>query len=184
MRIFAAIDLPDPARDALEALQSDLPVGRLMAPETFHLTLCFLDEQPQHVAAAVHEELATIRFEPFPLILRGVDTFGGMQPRLLWASVAPQPALKVLREKVRSAIVRAGLELPRARFRPHVTLARFGGELRGEEMARLGGFLAHHAGFAAAPFAVERFTLYRSLLHPDGAVHEALAEYPPQISGS
>ena len=42
MRSFVAIDLPEAAREALERLQDDLPVGRPLAPETFHLTLAFL----------------------------------------------------------------------------------------------------------------------------------------------
>lgn len=183
MRIFVAIDLPEAARHALEILQDDLPVGRPMAPETFHLTLSFLDEQPSHVVSAVHEELATIRFDPFPLILSGLDTFGGGKPKLLWAGVAPQPALSALHRKVRGAAARAGLEMPRARFRPHVTLARFRGDLRGEELAKLGGFLAHHAGFVVDAFQARGFTLFQSVLGPGGATHEALADYPARSPG-
>lgn len=177
MRVFVAIDLPDAARAALEEVQDDLPTGRLLAPETFHLTLSFLDEQPQHVIAAVDEELATIRFTPFPLVLRGVDVFGGKRPKVLWVGVGAQPELGALREKIRRAVARAGLELPRERFRPHVTLAGFRGEMRGGELARLAGFLGHHAGFAASPFQVDGFRLFRSTLSPDGAVHETLALY-------
>ena len=177
MRAFVAVDLPDVARDALQAVQDDLPVGRLMAPETLHVTLGFLGDQPQHVIAAVDEELATIRFAPFRLILQGLDTFGGKQPKLLWAGVAAEPKLAALRDQVRRAIASAGLELPRERFRPHVTLARFRGDMRGSELERLAGFLGHHAGFSAAPFLVDRFNLYRSVLLPEGAVHETLAVY-------
>lgn len=177
MRAFVAVDLPGPACDLLERLQDDLPVGRLMAPETFHLTLAFLGEAPETAIGEVHEGLTKLRANPFSVRLRGVDVFGGRQPKLIWAGVAHQPALTALREKVRRAISGSGLDLPRERFRPHVTLARLGKHMRDDEAAKLRGFLAHHAGFSSKPFAVRRFNLYRSILHRDGAQHEMLAEY-------
>jgi len=182
MRVFVAIDMPDHARDALERLQDDLPVGRLMAPDTFHLTLAFLGEHPEPVVAEVHEALCDISAAPFPIRLHGVDVFGGSSPKLLWAGVDKHPALADLRERVRRAVIGTGVELSRERFRPHVTLARFSGRMQGDEAEKLRGFLAFHAGFALEPFIADRFTLYRSVLHSRGAMHEVLAEY--QINGS
>ena len=46
MRAFVAIPVPEDIRDRLAALQADLPVGRLADPETFHITLAFLGEEP------------------------------------------------------------------------------------------------------------------------------------------
>lgn len=178
IRAFVAVDVPDEARDALEMLQDDLPVGRLMAPETLHLTLAFLGDQPGTMLEAVHEALGEVAAEPFPLVLHGVEVFGGKSPKVLWVGARAQTALGALRERVRRAVAGAGVELPRARFRPHVTLARFNGTLRGDEADKLRGFLAHHADFGVGPFTVDRFYLYRSVLHREGAVHEVLAEYP------
>lgn len=183
MRVFVAIDLPDNVRDALADVQNDLPVGRAMAAETFHLTLSFLDEQPRHVVSSVDRNLAEIRFDPFPLCLRGLDTFGGKRPKLLWVGVAAAPALRALRDKVQRAAVRAGLDMPRTRFRPHVTLARFHGNMRGDAFSRLSGFMAHHGGFATQEFTVDRFVLFRSILSADGAVHQQLATYPAICCG-
>jgi len=178
IRAFVAIDMPDDAREALEQLQDDLPVGRLMDPETFHLTLAFLGDQPNEVMEAVHQGLSDLKVEPIDLCLRGVDVFGSKAPKLLYAGADATPSLVGLRDKVRRAVVHAGVELPRERFRPHVTLARFRGRPRGDELEKLRGFLAFHAGFTLPPFQVRQFTLYRSHLHGDGAVHEVLAEYP------
>lgn len=182
MRVFVATDMPDDAREALERLQDDLPVGRLMAPDTFHLTLAFLDEQPEPVVAELHEALCDISASVFPMTIGGVDVFGTKTPRLLWAGADKHPGLVELREKVRRAASGAGIALPRERFRPHVTLARFTGRLLGDEVEKLRGFLAFHAGFTLEPFVVDRFKLYRSTLQSGGAIHEILAEY--QINGS
>ena len=178
MRAFVAIDVPDAVREALEAVQDELGVGRKMAPDTFHLTLAFLDDQPEHVLAALHEELGALRADPFPLTLRGLDTFGGRSPKLLWASAEPTPALSDLRNHVRAAAHRAGISLPRERFRPHVTLARFRQGLRCDEAAKIARFLSVHGDFGPQNFEVEHFALYQSTLHHDGALHDVLVEYP------
>jgi len=177
MRVFVAIDIPDHVRDALERLHADLPVGRAMAAETFHLTLAFLGEVPEAVMVTVHEALNDLRADPFVLRFSGVDVFGGKQPRLVWAGVAHQPELGALRKKIHRSIGAAGLKLPRERFRPHVTLARLSGPLRSDEAGRLGGFLMHHGEFPAEPFMVEHIGLFRSILDSDRARHELLAEY-------
>lgn len=178
IRAFVAIDLPDGVRAALEQLQDDLPVGRLMNPETFHLTLAFLGDQPAEAIDAVHQGLSDLNAAPFDLSLRGVDVFGTKAPKLLFAGADTTPSLVALRDKVRSIVRFAGVELPRERFRPHVTLARFRGRPRGDEMDKLRGFLAFHAGFVLPAFHVNGIALYQSYLHPDGAMHEVLAEYP------
>ncbi len=177
MRAFVAIDLPDATLAALEALQDDLPVGRLMAPETLHITLAFLGDQPQAVLEVLHGELGAVAATPFRIALRGVDLFGGKAPRLVWAGVAPSPALTELRNRIRRAAAEAGIELPRERFRPHVTLARFPPQLRGDQPDKLAGFLTRNGGFATEPFEVKGFTLFHSVLHSDGAVHDPLADY-------
>ena len=61
------------------------------------------------------------------------------QPAVLWAGVAPQPGLGVLRDRVRGAVRRAGVDLPRERFRPHVTLARLRNARVGDVVKYLGG---------------------------------------------
>lgn len=177
MRSFVAIDLPDEARDALERVQERIPVGRITDPENLHLTLAFLGDQPQAALEELHMQLETIRSVPFELRLRGLGTFGNRDPRVIWAGVEPEPALSILRDKVRSAARVAGIDLPRERFRPHVTLARLGDRIEPGELEKLRLFLEKWQSFPVPAFEVEGFTLFQSMLHKDGAVHDPLAEY-------
>lgn len=178
MRAFVAIDMPEPVRDALEAVQAGLTVGRLTDPDTLHLTLAFLGEQPESVLAELHGQLSGLAAPRFELRLQGLGSFGSRAPSVIWAGVAPLPALAELRDKVRGAVRRAGIELPRERFRPHVTLARFRRGMRPEAVLAVQRFVAENAGFAAPAFTVERVSLFQSTLRPDGPLHEVLAEYP------
>ncbi|MEY8838906.1 RNA 2',3'-cyclic phosphodiesterase, partial [Cribrihabitans sp. XS_ASV171] len=174
MRCFLAIPLTDPLRDALADLQADLRAGRPVPEENLHLTLAFLDEQDEEALAVLDEELATISLPPFDLAPRGLGVFGGDKPRVLYAGFDPSQPLTDLHTRVTAAIRRAGLDLRRERFLPHVTLARFGTGARGAELETLQHFLARHIAFDAPPLPVTGFGLYQSILHADGAVHEEL----------
>jgi len=177
VRSFVAIPMPAAAREALAQVQDDLPVGRKSDPATLHLTLAFLDDQPDEVLAAVDEALGALHWRGVGLELAGVGDFGGQRPRVLWAGVRATPALRALRARVRTLAIGSGVRLPRERFRPHVTLARLSKWLRPAETERVAEALARNSGFAAGPFRVGRIALYRSTLRRDGAVHEMLAEY-------
>lgn len=178
MRAFVAIPVPEDIRDRLEDLQADLPVGRLADPETFHVTLAFVGEEPVERIEAAHEALEGLSAAPFAIRLDGLGTFGGVAPKTLFAAVAPSDPLDTLQRKVRSLLHGAGIMPDRARFRPHVTLARFRPGAGSGEDAALARFLTRHATFGTAPFPVREVVLYRSHLTGDGAIHEALAEYP------
>lgn len=177
MRAFLALDLPQETRDALIRVQADLPVGRPVPCENLHLTLAFLDEQPQSVLEDLHGELQAIHAARFDLAFSGLGCFGGRWPKILFAAASPDPGLSGLRRAIAGAARRAGIALPRERFRPHVTLARFGKGLSAPEAARLGGFMQTHAGFAVPARTMAGFSLCRSTLRPQGALHEELAHY-------
>ena len=129
---FIAIDLPEEATAALARLQSVLPAGRLVAEENLHLTLAFLGEQEGSALEALHDELETIRVQPFALGFSGLGVFGGDRPRILFADVAPDPVLTDLHRRVTGALHRAGIAVQRARFHPQCDA----GPLRDQAHAR------------------------------------------------
>ncbi|MEM1382706.1 MAG: RNA 2',3'-cyclic phosphodiesterase [Pseudomonadota bacterium] len=179
IRAFVAIPLPDDAADALELRQAGLRVGRHVTAENFHITLCFLGNHPEPVVEDAHYALSDIRVPPLSLTIAGLGAFGDQRPRSLHAVVRPNPSLTALREKVVRAIRGAGITLPRERFVPHVTLARFGnGGLRGEALLELQAYTGRHMGFTLGPLPVEHFTLFESRLTGSGPIYEPLAEYP------
>ena len=178
MRTFVALELPDVLLDSLEKVQGRLPVGRASKRETLHLTLAFVGELPEERIEALHEELSLIRAVAFEVQLSGLGTFGGPTPTILFADVQQNAALAALHKRVRSALRKAGISAPRERFRPHVTLARFRAGMAAGDQQRLAEFLSGHAAFAPPPFRAHHFTLFRSILYPDGPHHEAMSRYP------
>lgn len=175
IRAFVAIPLPEAIRGQLGLLAQMLPLPRRVVPEALHLTLVFLGDIAEPQAAEVHAAFDAIRATRFSLTLRGTAAFGGARPRAVHAALAPEPALDRLQSKVAQAARQAGLEIERRRFVPHVTLGRLKpGEV---EPWRLEQALLQTAGFAAGPFEVDHFCLYRSHLGRSGATYEELARY-------
>ncbi len=178
IRAFVAIPLPETVVSALSAAQAGLPAGRPVAPENFHLTVAFLGEHPEPLIEDVHFALDAIRAPAFELTLDGLDLFGGKRPRVLHAEVRPEPKLTHLREKVLQAARGAGLRMDRARYNPHVTLARFNNGLSGEDAEKMRNFTVRRMRFKAGPFEVGEFVLIRSSLGRNGPIYEELAAYP------
>jgi 2'-5' RNA ligase len=177
LRVFVGVPLDDAAIEALLPVQEALRQGRLVDEENLHLTLAFLDDQPEAALAELDAALQDIRVSPWEMEFTGIEAQGGRRPALVWAEVAKAEPLRQLHDKVRGAARLAGIDLPRERFRPHVTLARFP-RSRPVDMGRLTAFLGAYGGFRAGPFAVDRFCLYGSTLTPDGPVYDVLADYP------
>jgi RNA 2',3'-cyclic 3'-phosphodiesterase len=177
IRSFVAIRLPDAVSGEVLAAQSGLPSGRPVPPENLHLTLAFLGEHPAPVVEDVHHALAEIRAQRFGIRLEGLDAFGNGRVRLICARVAASEALSHLHASVRQAARLAGLDLPRERYVPHVTLARCGNKgASGEDAWKLRDFAAQRSGFRAQ-FEAESFALVRSHLGQSGPFYEDLAEY-------
>lgn len=173
IRAFLALPLPEGPARALSLVQARLPLPRPVPMEHFHVTLAFLDAQPEAVLEELHLALDGLRLPVPALALEGFGTFGGAIPDNVHALIAPDPALSALQSKVTRAARLAGIALPARRFAPHVTLGR-----GPHDPAALARGLA-----ALGPSLPQRWTapemiLYRSTLLKSGPAYDPLASYP------
>lgn len=178
MRAFVGLPLSDPDLDQLEDLQATVRVGRAVVPENLHLTLAFLDDQDVATLDALHSELVQIKAPAVDLVVDRLDVMGGSNPRVLSAVLANDPALSALHAQVCSAARRAEIELPRSRFRPHITLVRFPRRMEPDAHQALAQFLGVYGAAQPKLAPVTRFTLYQSVLAPEGPTYTPLADYP------
>jgi 2'-5' RNA ligase len=175
-RLFVALPVPEEITDDLIALQSGVPDARWVAPENFHVTLCFAGEVQGGVLRDLEEELSDISSPPFTVAIAGVEQFSsGKQPRALVASVEKSDRLDWLQQKVSTVARNCGIEVERRKFRPHVTLARFGnGAETGHHLAQ---FMASHSTFRAGPWIADQFALYSSRSGRSGSIYTEKAAY-------
>lgn len=174
MRLFVALSLPDQVRWQLRLLCGGLPTTKWVPPENFHITLRFLGELDGREMDYVDAALAGIRAPSFSLQLAEVGHFAsGGRVNAIWAGVAKEPALTHLRDKVESAVVRAGLPAEGKNYKPHVTLAR----PKDPPPHKLQQYLAMHNLFRSEPFEVTQFTLFSSHLGGETPVYHAERSY-------
>ncbi len=173
MRLFVAIELPDDVKDALTALRTEGSARRTKRDQ-LHLTLRFIGDgiaQPQFVA--IKQALADVKAAPFAMQFRGVGQFpnGRKSARVLWAGIAPNPALDALQAQIETALGNTGLEPEDRPFSAHITLARL------DPPQNASPFLETYQSFESRAIPVDEFILFSSILSPQGATHHIEASY-------
>jgi 2'-5' RNA ligase len=175
LRLFVALDLPEPVRDALAALAAaaDADVWRPVARDGLHVTLAFLGARPPGDVATVDSLLAAEAGGPAPaLALAAAEVLPPRRGRVLTARIDdPSGGLAALQSRLSGALATAGLYTPEKRpFHAHATVARLRSRARPPRGADL--------PLAPLEFAPDAVTLYVSRLHPKGARYEPLARAP------
>ena len=180
VRCFAALALPDSAREALARATKPFrdrtwPV-RWVPLEGAHVTLKFYGEVQEDRVDAIAESLnfAVEGIGPVPLLLNG---FGALprpdKARVLIAGVEAPPALELLQDRIETRAEALDHPGEGAIFHPHITLGRVreGQRVPQAEAAELFA-TPLHAGFTA-----DRVVLFRSVPGPGGAqytpIHQA-----------
>jgi RNA 2',3'-cyclic 3'-phosphodiesterase len=175
-RLFIALPVPEEIAGDLLALQSGVPDARWVPVENFHVTLCFAGEVQGAMARDLEEELSDISGAPFPVAIAGVEQFSsGKQPRSLAALVERSDPLDWLQQKVSTVARNCGIGVEHRKFRPHVTLARFGN--RAETGHHIAQFMASHSTFRAGPWVAQEFALYASRQGRNGSIYTEQAAY-------
>jgi len=178
LRLFVAVDLPSPEQQAVATLCTSVGGARWTKPHQLHITLRFMGRTPDDQLPVIRQRLAEVKAARFRLALSGVGVFpAARRPRVLWLGLEPAAPLVSLKREIDLALGPDLMADPREEkrdFHPHLTLARFT-RRPGESLAR---FLAQHATYRGTDWEVGCFRLYRSSLHPSGAVHECLKVYP------
>ena len=188
MRLFVALDLPEPVRDGLGNWQRKAlgdPVLRAMKPEALHVTLCFLGYRPERSIDRIAKIIAQIRTRPVELTLEPEPVpMPGGRPRLYAIGAASEAAVE-LQAELSEALAAERLYEPEKRaFWPHLTVARVRserlppgpGQRRGRgRPRRVSSPPSRLPKGLTSPFGAVRLALYRSNLKPEGAEYTSLA---------
>ena len=198
-RLFAALPLPEEARERLSLLAGRLaaafPEGRLrpVAVENLHLTLRFYGPPPDETAAEILENELRRRIarETEALRARGAApprlslpavarSPSDHRPRLVWAEAVEESGsagfLQALRVAAEAAARPAGFDPLRRAFTPHVTLARLRRPTPIPASALAS--LVPASGPWPTPFPIPAVELLESVLDPTGAIYRRVAAFP------
>lgn len=171
-RLFVAIPIPSPVRDAVTALVDDVRAAndpavrdvRWVRLDGLHLTVRFLgpteEEHVADVAAAVDQTARGVA--AFDVVIAGGGAFPSVaRPRALWLGVAEGVnELTAAAVALDDALAEVGWPRDERPYRAHLTLARSDGVRSGPAVARR---LIDAAAAVREPFRAESLVLFESI---------------------
>lgn len=180
LRLFIAIDIPNPIKNPLievrNALSQCTSNVKWVANDNLHLTLKFLGEtevsKTSQIISAMQE--ATRNTTPFSLEVSGLGTFPGRgRPKVIWAGVKGDThQLLMLQQGLEDLLYQAGFPRESRKYSPHLTLGR------PKELGELGSLAEQINKYQRHPFGqweIQSIKLMQSTLRPTGPVYTVLA---------
>ena len=194
MRIFIGIDLDAEVRARIarfmEGAEGFAPDARWVRPESLHVTLKFIGEQPPERVEAITERLRRVESSRFEIRIRGYGFFPTANaPRVFWIGIDAGPQLAELAESIDIATAELGIPREDRPFSPHLTLARAGagrssgspkrqkGDGPNATFAVLAKRLAAMGELDFGTMTAHEFILYQSQLSPRGSKYTKLQRF-------
>jgi RNA 2',3'-cyclic 3'-phosphodiesterase len=192
MRLFVALDIEEEIRQRIarfvEGVQGFAPEARWVKPESLHVTLKFIGEQPDAAVAGIKEALATINAGGTEIHFRGYGFFPtAKSARVFWVGMEAGPELASLAAAIDEKTAALGIPKEERAFSPHLTLARAGGRsgsprrMKDDHPNRV--FQRLQEKLAALPtpefgtMTAREFSLYQSQLSPKGSKYTKLERF-------
>lgn len=183
MRLFVAIELPEPLRERiardLEIASQQLPAARWVSITHLHLTLSFMGQAEESAVARLEAGLAPVfrHRPPMSLKLSEAGAFPSRRAaRVLWLGVTACEELLSLQTEVAECVATVlGAEPERRRFHPHVTLGRC---RRPWGRQAVGKLVERYAGYAGVSFSADHGALIESVLGRGGARYRSVQTFP------
>jgi RNA 2',3'-cyclic 3'-phosphodiesterase len=192
MRLFIALDIDDAIRNRIarfvEGISGFAPDARWVKPESLHVTLKFIGEQPEPAVEQIKHALGTTIAGKTEIQFRGYGFFPTPKSaRVFWVGMEADPQLAALAAAIDDKTASLGIPKEDRAFSPHLTLARGAGG-SGSPRWRKGdtpnrNFQRLQEELAALPkpefgtMTAREFFLYQSQLSPKGSKYTKLAGF-------
>lgn len=193
MRLFIALDIDDPIRQRiarfLDGVHPFTPDARWVKPESLHVTLKFIGEQPEPAVVQIKQALSTISFETAEIQFRGYGLFPTPKSaRVFWIGMEAGPQLAALAAAIDEKLAPLGIAKEERAYSPHLTLARAPGGSgaphrgKGDKPNRIFQHLQEKLAALPAPefgsMTPREFFLYQSRLSHKGSTYTKLEKFP------
>ena len=178
IRSFIAIDIPEPIRQKLDDLITELRQNRAdvkwVKSKGIRLTLKFLGNVEEDLIPKIKKVIQHVveDFTPFTISIERTGTFPhDRRPRVLWVGVQKgSETLIHLASDLGSQLAALGFEREKRAYSPHLTLGR----VRSPKGIDVVIDRLHSTVFQGDDFLCEDILLMKSELRPEGAVYTVL----------
>jgi len=192
MRLFVALDIDQSIRERIvrfvEGLHNFAPDARWIKPESMHVTLKFIGEQPDAAVESLKQAMSGITAPVTEISLRGCGFFPTPKSaRVFWVGIEAGPELAAFASAIEEKLAELGIPKEDRAFSPHLTLARGSGASgsprrnRQDRHNRMFHILQEKLTALPTPefgtMTPREFFLYRSQLSPKGSKYTKLARF-------
>jgi len=187
-RSFIAVAIPEGIKNQLAGIQSRLKRAaaevKWTRPGGIHITLRFLGYLTDESIAKVKAAMAAVgrEFSAFTVEIKGAGTFPERgRPRVIWAGMSQgEKELQAVFARLEQELIARGLGEADKPFRGHLTLGRV---KTGKNIDKLVEYLGKESGKSLGAFEAQGICLFKSQLHPEGAIYTVLQEQLFQGAG-
>ncbi len=186
IRAFIAIELPETVRQKLDAIEKDIQsragetarrAVRWVPASNMHLTLKFLGEVStanlQTLARMMQNEAS--KHSHFEMTIGELGAFPNVRrPRVIWIGTEAPAELSALQKSIEAETQKLGYPVEERPFSPHLTLGRISQNAHPDEVTQVARALTEMKIGELGRVQVERIHLFRSDLHPSGAIYTSL----------
>lgn len=169
MRLFLAIKIPEEIRYEISHLPPSIKGVKRVPDTNRHITILFLGEKNESEYHRIIEVLHDISFKQFDLKINNTGIFKQRSKvTILWAGIQQSEELHHLYQQLKYQLNNnISLAFDKKKFTPHITLGRAKSNVKDKDLIP---FLS--SGLFNIPnFKVKSFSLYSSILQPEGAVY-------------
>lgn len=192
MRLFVALDIDEQVRERisrfLDGVRNFAPDARWVNPQSMHITLKFIGEQPESAVASIKQALQGVSGKSCEIHFCGYGFFPTAKAaRVFWVGMEAGPQLGELAGSIDTQLGTLGVPKEERAFSPHLTLARgaagSGSPFRkkGDRANRTFQHLQEKlAALRASEFGTmtaHEFFLYQSQLSPKGSTYTKLEKF-------
>jgi 2'-5' RNA ligase len=192
MRLFIALDIDDAIRERIsrfvEGVQGFAPDARWVKPESLHVMLKFIGEQPDLAVEQIKQALRRARGLTMQIHFRGYGFFPTAKfARVFWIGMEAGPELASLAATIDENMALLNIPKEDRAFSPHLTLARgsggSGSPRRHKEDGPNRTFQHLQEKLTALPvpefgtMTTREFFLYQSQLSPKGSKYTKLERF-------
>jgi 2'-5' RNA ligase len=183
IRSFIAVDIGQDVRTNLGQIQARLKrcgaEVKWVRPEGIHLTLRFLGNISEDEIGLAHQAMveAAAGRPPFDVEIKGIGTFPEKRrPRVVWTGIEKgKENLTDLFQALEKSLVATGFPNADRPFKAHLTLGRIKSQRNVDKLIKS---INSEELQIYGSFAVEKLTLFKSQLHPEGAIYSVLKQAP------
>lgn len=176
IRLFTAVDLPEDFKDRIVQYTHRIKRVqglRFTSRDNLHVTTFFMGELDVHLVEDIARGLAMVsqRQRPFVLELDKICLAPAKNPYMIWGMFRRNFNFSEICRSIRDEMAFCSNNKNTDQlFVPHVTLARYKGQLEPDNISGYQGL----SGFQSE---INGFNLYQSTLTPSGPVYRKMEEF-------